>query len=157
MYTLILISVWLKITTAICGILRNIHNLRLFLCPSPTGSFPLQEGQKEAASRQMTLDPVWLCIIQSFAFACGYVWYSALQYLYCCLFWVRWWGESLYWTTGKASGSVGVWPSVILAPTMDECTFTTVERLNRKQKTKEDKYINTKITNTHTRWNWSQA
>ncbi|XP_013885275.1 acyl-CoA:lysophosphatidylglycerol acyltransferase 1 [Austrofundulus limnaeus] len=51
-----------------------------------TGSFPPPEGQKEAASRQMTLDPVWLCMIQSFAFASGYMWYNVLQYLYCCLF-----------------------------------------------------------------------
>ncbi|XP_072219030.1 acyl-CoA:lysophosphatidylglycerol acyltransferase 1 isoform X1 [Leuresthes tenuis] len=50
-----------------------------------TGSFP-PEGQKEAVSRQMTLDPLWLCLIQSFAFASGYMWYSVLQYLYCCLF-----------------------------------------------------------------------
>lgn len=51
-----------------------------------TGSFPPPEGQKEAVSRQMTLDPVWLCLIQSFAFASGYMWYSVLQYIYCCLF-----------------------------------------------------------------------
>ncbi|RVE55697.1 hypothetical protein OJAV_G00228880 [Oryzias javanicus] len=50
------------------------------------GSFPPLEGQKEAASRQMTLDPMWLCSIQIFAFASGYMWYSVLQYLYCCLF-----------------------------------------------------------------------
>ncbi|KAF1376748.1 hypothetical protein PFLUV_G00214680 [Perca fluviatilis] len=51
-----------------------------------TGSFPSEEGHKEAASRQMILDPVRLCIIQSFAFASGYMWYSVLWYLYCCLF-----------------------------------------------------------------------
>uniref|UniRef100_A0A3B3YE30 Phospholipid/glycerol acyltransferase domain-containing protein n=1 Tax=Poecilia mexicana TaxID=48701 RepID=A0A3B3YE30_9TELE len=51
-----------------------------------TGSFPPPDGQKEAASRQMTLDPVWLCMVQSFAFASGYMWYNVLQYLYCCLF-----------------------------------------------------------------------
>uniref|UniRef100_A0A8D3CVL9 Lysophosphatidylglycerol acyltransferase 1 n=1 Tax=Scophthalmus maximus TaxID=52904 RepID=A0A8D3CVL9_SCOMX len=51
-----------------------------------TGSFPTPEGHTVAGSRQMTLDPVWLCIIQSFAFASGYMWYSVLQYLYCCLF-----------------------------------------------------------------------
>nr|XP_040016498.1 acyl-CoA:lysophosphatidylglycerol acyltransferase 1 isoform X1 [Gasterosteus aculeatus aculeatus] len=50
------------------------------------GSFPSQDGQKEAASRPMILDPVWLCAIQSFAFASAYIWYSVLQYLYCCLF-----------------------------------------------------------------------
>ncbi|KAG7508348.1 integrator complex subunit 7 [Solea senegalensis] len=51
-----------------------------------TGSFPPLEGHKVAVSRQMTLDPVWLCVIQSFAFVSGYVWYNVLQYLYCCLF-----------------------------------------------------------------------
>lgn len=50
-----------------------------------TGSFTLEGGQK-AVSRQMTLDPVWLCIIQSFAFASGLMWFSLFQYLYCCLF-----------------------------------------------------------------------
>lgn len=51
-----------------------------------TGVFPPSPGQKEAVSRQMTLDPVWLCAVQSFAFASGYMWYSMLQYLYCCVF-----------------------------------------------------------------------
>uniref|UniRef100_G3P6A2 Lysophosphatidylglycerol acyltransferase 1 n=1 Tax=Gasterosteus aculeatus aculeatus TaxID=481459 RepID=G3P6A2_GASAC len=37
------------------------------------GSFPSQDGQKEAASRPMILDPVWLCAIQSFAFASAYI------------------------------------------------------------------------------------
>ncbi|KAL3052347.1 acyl-CoA:lysophosphatidylglycerol acyltransferase 1 [Trematomus bernacchii] len=50
------------------------------------GSFPPQDGQKEVASRPMILDPVWLCFVQSIAFASGYAWYSVLQYLYCCLF-----------------------------------------------------------------------
>ncbi|XP_020795594.1 acyl-CoA:lysophosphatidylglycerol acyltransferase 1 [Boleophthalmus pectinirostris] len=51
-----------------------------------TGLFPPSPGQKEAVSRQMTLDPVWLCAVQSLAFASGYMWFSALQYLYCCVF-----------------------------------------------------------------------
>lgn len=51
-----------------------------------TGAFPPPKGQKEAVSRAMTLDPVWLCIIQTLAFASGYMWYIVLQYLYCCLF-----------------------------------------------------------------------
>ncbi|PWA27723.1 hypothetical protein CCH79_00000469, partial [Gambusia affinis] len=38
-----------------------------------TGSFPPPDGQKEAVSRQMTLDPMWLCMVQSFAFASGYM------------------------------------------------------------------------------------
>ncbi|TNM94834.1 acyl-CoA:lysophosphatidylglycerol acyltransferase 1 [Takifugu flavidus] len=50
-----------------------------------TGSFP-HDGTQKVASRQMTLDPVWLCAIQSFAFASGFMWYRVLQYLYCCLF-----------------------------------------------------------------------
>lgn len=57
----------------------------LFLYP-PTGVFLPPKGLKEAVSREMTLDPVRLCIIQSIAFASGYMWYSVLQYLYCCLF-----------------------------------------------------------------------
>lgn len=51
-----------------------------------TGSFPPAKGQKETPSRGMILDPVWLCFIQSLAFASGYMWYSVLQYLYCCVF-----------------------------------------------------------------------
>ncbi|TKS76226.1 Acyl-CoA:lysophosphatidylglycerol acyltransferase 1 [Collichthys lucidus] len=51
-----------------------------------TGSFPLEDGQKGAVSRQMTLDPVRLCVIQLLAFASGFMWYSVLQHLYCCLF-----------------------------------------------------------------------
>ncbi|KAM6954305.1 acyl-CoA:lysophosphatidylglycerol acyltransferase 1 [Aplochiton taeniatus] len=51
-----------------------------------TGAFPPPTGQKEAVSRPMTLDPVWLCIVQSLAFVSGYMWYSVLQYFYCCLF-----------------------------------------------------------------------
>ncbi|XP_030637963.1 acyl-CoA:lysophosphatidylglycerol acyltransferase 1 isoform X1 [Chanos chanos] len=51
-----------------------------------TGAFPPPKGQKEAVSREMTLDPVWLCVIQSLAFASGYLWYSVLQYVYCLLF-----------------------------------------------------------------------
>nr|XP_020459674.1 acyl-CoA:lysophosphatidylglycerol acyltransferase 1 isoform X2 [Monopterus albus] len=38
-----------------------------------TGSFPTLDRQKEAVSRQMTLDPVWLCMVQSFAVASGYM------------------------------------------------------------------------------------
>ncbi|XP_061100031.1 acyl-CoA:lysophosphatidylglycerol acyltransferase 1 [Conger conger] len=51
-----------------------------------TGAFPPPKGQKQAVSKEMTLDPVWLCVIQSLAFASGYMWYSVLQYFYCCLF-----------------------------------------------------------------------
>ncbi|KAK6297193.1 hypothetical protein J4Q44_G00317760 [Coregonus suidteri] len=51
-----------------------------------TGAFPPPKGQKEAVSRAMTLDPVQLCVIQFLAFASGYLWYSVLQYFYCCLF-----------------------------------------------------------------------
>lgn len=51
-----------------------------------TGAFPPPKGQKEAVSRAMTLDPVWLCIIQVLALSSGYMWYSVLQYFYCCLF-----------------------------------------------------------------------
>ncbi|CAB1342696.1 unnamed protein product [Coregonus sp. 'balchen'] len=51
-----------------------------------TGAFPPPKGQKEAVSRAMTLDPVQLCVIQSLAFASGYLWYTVLQYFYCCLF-----------------------------------------------------------------------
>ncbi|KAF3850023.1 hypothetical protein F7725_019742 [Dissostichus mawsoni] len=43
------------------------------------GSFPPQDGQKEVASRPMILDPVWLCVVQSIAFASGYAWYSVLH------------------------------------------------------------------------------
>lgn len=58
------------------------------VCPLvlSAGVFPPSSGQKEAVPRQMTLDPVWLCAVQSFAFASGYMWYSVLQYLYCFLF-----------------------------------------------------------------------
>lgn len=51
-----------------------------------TGAFPPPKGQKEAASRAMTLDPVWLCLIQSLAFASGYLWYSVLRSAYGWLF-----------------------------------------------------------------------
>ncbi|CAL8315577.1 unnamed protein product [Boreogadus saida] len=51
-----------------------------------TGSFPPAKGQKEMPSRAMTLDPVWLCFIQSLAFASGYMWYRVLQYAYCWVF-----------------------------------------------------------------------
>ncbi|KAG5846317.1 hypothetical protein ANANG_G00113660 [Anguilla anguilla] len=51
-----------------------------------TGAFPPPKGQKHAVSKEMTLDPVWLCVIQSLAFASGYMWYSVLQYFYCCFF-----------------------------------------------------------------------
>ncbi|XP_028858156.1 acyl-CoA:lysophosphatidylglycerol acyltransferase 1 [Denticeps clupeoides] len=51
-----------------------------------TGSFPPSKGQTQAVSRRMTLDPVWLCFIQSWAFASGYMWYSVLQYVYCWFF-----------------------------------------------------------------------
>ncbi|XP_063079836.1 acyl-CoA:lysophosphatidylglycerol acyltransferase 1 isoform X2 [Engraulis encrasicolus] len=51
-----------------------------------TGAFPPRKGQAEAVSRPMTLDPVWLCAIQTWAFASGYLWYSLLQHAYCWLF-----------------------------------------------------------------------
>lgn len=51
-----------------------------------TGAFPPPKGQTQAVSKEMTLDPVWLCVIQSLAFASGYLWYSVLQYIYCCVF-----------------------------------------------------------------------
>ncbi|XP_043931009.1 acyl-CoA:lysophosphatidylglycerol acyltransferase 1 [Protopterus annectens] len=51
-----------------------------------TGTFPPSEGQSEAVSREMKLYPLSLLLIQSFAFVSGYLWYSVLQYLYCCLF-----------------------------------------------------------------------
>ncbi|CAG5927922.1 unnamed protein product [Menidia menidia] len=101
-----------------------------------TGSFPPPDGQKEAASRQMILDPVWLCVIQSFAFASGYIWYSRRR------------GESLYRTTGRSLG-IGwcVAPVSRSPPTMVECTFATVERLNRKQL--EERRKKKKSTNNH--------
>ncbi|MGH0129690.1 UNVERIFIED_CONTAM: hypothetical protein FKN15_050587 [Acipenser sinensis] len=51
-----------------------------------TGAFPPPEGQKEAVSKEMTLAPVWLFLIQSFAFASGYMWYNVLQYFYYVFF-----------------------------------------------------------------------
>ncbi|KAK6489675.1 acyl-CoA:lysophosphatidylglycerol acyltransferase 1-like [Huso huso] len=51
-----------------------------------TGAFPPPEGQKEAVSKEMTLDPVWLFLIQSFAFASGYMWFNVLQYFYYVFF-----------------------------------------------------------------------
>lgn len=51
-----------------------------------TGAFPPLKGQTESVSRRMTLDPVWLCAIQTWAFASGYMWYSLLQHAYCWLF-----------------------------------------------------------------------
>ncbi|MBN3285893.1 LGAT1 acyltransferase, partial [Polyodon spathula] len=51
-----------------------------------TGAFPPPEGQKEAVSKEMTLDPVWLFLVQSFAFASGYMWYNVLQYFYYVFF-----------------------------------------------------------------------
>ncbi|KPP64606.1 hypothetical protein Z043_117030, partial [Scleropages formosus] len=44
-----------------------------------TGAFPPPKGQKQAVSKEMTLDPVWLCVIQSLAFASGYMWYNILN------------------------------------------------------------------------------
>ena len=58
----------------------------VFPVPPITGAFPPPKGQKEAVSRAMTLAPVQLCFIQFLAFASGYLWYSVLQYFYCCLF-----------------------------------------------------------------------
>ncbi|XP_015203102.1 acyl-CoA:lysophosphatidylglycerol acyltransferase 1 isoform X1 [Lepisosteus oculatus] len=51
-----------------------------------TGAFPPPKGQKQAVSKEMTLDPVWLFTIQSFAFVSAYMWYNILQYFYCCVF-----------------------------------------------------------------------
>ncbi|MBN3309606.1 LGAT1 acyltransferase, partial [Amia calva] len=51
-----------------------------------TGAFPPPKGQKEAVSKEMTIDPVWLLLVQSFAFVSGYMWYNILQYFYCCFF-----------------------------------------------------------------------
>ncbi|XP_042633409.1 acyl-CoA:lysophosphatidylglycerol acyltransferase 1-like isoform X1 [Cyprinus carpio] len=51
-----------------------------------TGAFPPPDGQKELASRNMTLDNVWLLIVQTFAFASGYMWYSVLTHIYCWFF-----------------------------------------------------------------------
>ncbi|XP_043075533.1 acyl-CoA:lysophosphatidylglycerol acyltransferase 1 [Puntigrus tetrazona] len=51
-----------------------------------TGAFPPLEGQKEVASRNMTLDNVWLFFVQTFAFASGYMWYSILHHIYCWFF-----------------------------------------------------------------------
>ncbi|XP_076873776.1 acyl-CoA:lysophosphatidylglycerol acyltransferase 1 [Brachyhypopomus gauderio] len=54
------------------------------------GTFPPLTGQKESTSREMTLDLPWLCGIQTFAFASGYLWYCVLQHVYC-------WFVSLLW------------------------------------------------------------
>ncbi|XP_038616679.1 acyl-CoA:lysophosphatidylglycerol acyltransferase 1 [Tachyglossus aculeatus] len=51
-----------------------------------TGAFPPLEGQKQAISREMSLNSVWLIFIQSFAFLSGYMWYNILQYFYHYLF-----------------------------------------------------------------------
>ncbi|XP_012676439.1 acyl-CoA:lysophosphatidylglycerol acyltransferase 1 isoform X2 [Clupea harengus] len=51
-----------------------------------TGRFPPLKGQTEAVSRPMIVDPVWLCAIQTWAFASGYMWYSLLQHAYCWFF-----------------------------------------------------------------------
>uniref|UniRef100_A0A8C2DTE6 Lysophosphatidylglycerol acyltransferase 1 n=1 Tax=Cyprinus carpio TaxID=7962 RepID=A0A8C2DTE6_CYPCA len=50
------------------------------------GAFPPPDGQKALASRNMTLDNVWLLIVQTFAFASGYMWYSVLTHIYCWFF-----------------------------------------------------------------------
>ncbi|XP_036438109.1 acyl-CoA:lysophosphatidylglycerol acyltransferase 1 isoform X1 [Colossoma macropomum] len=55
-----------------------------------TGAFPPPKGQKEAVSREMTLNPVWLCAVQSFAFVSGYMWYNILQHIYCWFFSLLW-------------------------------------------------------------------
>ncbi|XP_076127828.1 acyl-CoA:lysophosphatidylglycerol acyltransferase 1 isoform X2 [Alosa pseudoharengus] len=51
-----------------------------------TGAFPPVHGQTEAVSRPMILDPMWLCAVQTGAFASGYMWYSLLQHAYCWFF-----------------------------------------------------------------------
>ncbi|KAG2458661.1 acyl-CoA:lysophosphatidylglycerol acyltransferase 1, partial [Polypterus senegalus] len=51
-----------------------------------TGAFPPPKGQHEAQPKEMTLDPKWLLLVQSFAFASGYFWYNVLQYFYYCFF-----------------------------------------------------------------------
>ncbi|XP_048106636.1 acyl-CoA:lysophosphatidylglycerol acyltransferase 1 isoform X2 [Alosa alosa] len=51
-----------------------------------TGAFPPVHGQMEAVSRPMILDPMWLCAVQTGAFASGYMWYSLLQHAYCWFF-----------------------------------------------------------------------
>ncbi|XP_062406837.1 acyl-CoA:lysophosphatidylglycerol acyltransferase 1 isoform X2 [Sardina pilchardus] len=51
-----------------------------------TGVFPPLKGQTQAVSRPMILDPMWLCAIQTGAFASGYMWYSLLQHAYCWFF-----------------------------------------------------------------------
>lgn len=55
-----------------------------------TGAFPPPKGQKETVSREMTLDPMWLCAVQSFAFASGYMWYKILLHIYCWFFSLLW-------------------------------------------------------------------
>ncbi|XP_056118653.1 acyl-CoA:lysophosphatidylglycerol acyltransferase 1 [Rhinichthys klamathensis goyatoka] len=51
-----------------------------------TGAFPPPDGQKEMLSRNMTLDNSWLFLVQTFAFASGYMWYSILHHIYCWYF-----------------------------------------------------------------------
>ncbi|XP_075451801.1 acyl-CoA:lysophosphatidylglycerol acyltransferase 1 isoform X2 [Ascaphus truei] len=51
-----------------------------------TGTFPPTQGQKKAVSREMTLDNLWLFMVQSLAFLSGYMWYCVLHYFYQCLF-----------------------------------------------------------------------
>ncbi|XP_048392205.1 acyl-CoA:lysophosphatidylglycerol acyltransferase 1 [Stegostoma tigrinum] len=50
-----------------------------------TGAFPPPKGQTVATSRAMTLDPLWLFLIQLMGFLSGYMWYNILKYLYHCL------------------------------------------------------------------------
>ncbi|XP_007903205.1 acyl-CoA:lysophosphatidylglycerol acyltransferase 1 [Callorhinchus milii] len=50
-----------------------------------TGAFPPPKGQTTATSRPMTLDPLWLFLIQIMGFLSGCMWYNVLQYLYHCL------------------------------------------------------------------------
>ncbi|GCB69085.1 hypothetical protein scyTo_0012360, partial [Scyliorhinus torazame] len=47
-----------------------------------TGAFPPPKGQTTATSRAMTLDPLWLFLIQLMGFLSGYMWYNVLQYMY---------------------------------------------------------------------------
>ncbi|XP_077138424.1 acyl-CoA:lysophosphatidylglycerol acyltransferase 1 [Ranitomeya variabilis] len=51
-----------------------------------TGAFPPLPGQKKAAPREMTLNNIWLFLVQSLAFLSGYMWYCVLHYFYQCLF-----------------------------------------------------------------------
>ncbi|KAM4041610.1 acyl-CoA:lysophosphatidylglycerol acyltransferase 1 [Anomaloglossus baeobatrachus] len=51
-----------------------------------TGAFPPPPGQKKAAPRAMTLNNIWLFLVQSLAFLSGYMWYCVLHYFYQCLF-----------------------------------------------------------------------